>query len=775
MDYHKIHHPHHFSFASQCRDGVLDFGVASAVATVTDHGDNVFHLQLSGDRWGPHQGLNSLTPPTNAAPSDHQLLLTDEGALQLINQSGQAVLAGHGGSSLGIAARRWLIEFAYDPAFKFYGLGEKTGALEKTGLRTKFWNTDVWADFPWEQIRDGRTDPMYVSIPYTAIRTPHGWVGILIDDPYPSFLSCGGQIGAIANQQGVTTNTRFYFGAEDGAPSVWLIAAESLTELTARYQRLVGTTPLPPLWALGHHQCRWGYATPDDLAWVKRGMAEHGIPNSGLWLDIEYMDGYRVFTWDPNEWTDLANQLAELQADGQRVVPILDPGVKRDPGYRVHDEGNAADIWCTTEDRVPYIGYVWPGETLFPDYLTDSGRSWWQDEVQAFASAGIHAAWCDMNDPAVGPVELEPMRFDHGTLEHAIGHNQYGAQMARATRAGLQAAHPEQRPFVLGRSGYTGCQQHTALWTGDNLSNWTYLSGSIPCSLNLAMSGVPLNGPDVPGFGEDASEGLALRWYQVGFLFPFLRNHCVKSQRSQEPFTFTPATRNAITRLIRLRYRLLPYLYQLWIDHEQTGAPVMRPMLMAEDDERFVETGDQFLIGPDLLQAPLVAPATSQRSVSLPQGTWFDLRTGEWLDGSSYHELDLDHTHTPLYARGGSVIPMQAVDPTDHHIDLATVDLHCVLQPGHSAEVVYHADDGDSWRYRDGERTTWRATITAHDDHLEVSDICVSNGWQPLSIRLVSYANHQRVTSPAGSHATKPLTLPATGDDLTLTVAPLPT
>ena len=215
-----------------------------------------------------------------------------------------------------------------------------------------------------------------------------------------------------------------------------------------RYQRLVGTTPLPPLWSLGHHQCRFGYAGHEDLTWIKRQMAAHDIPNSGLWLDIEYMGGYRVFTWSDEEWQDVPAHLAELQADGQRVVPILDPGVKKDPGYAVHDDGNAAGVWCTNEDGKPYVGYVWPGETLFPDYLSEAGRKWWSDYVKRFAEVGIHGAWCDMNDPSVGPIELDPMRFHSGTLEHEAGHNQYGAQMARATCAGFQAARPDERPLL---------------------------------------------------------------------------------------------------------------------------------------------------------------------------------------------------------------------------------------------------------------------------------------------------------------------------------------
>ena len=765
MYFYKIQHPNNFTFAKSYVNGNLSFGFTDLAAAVTDHGEDCFHLQLSGDRWSEREGLNVLTPPQHADASVSSVQIDEAGSLQLLNKEGATLLESGPMGSIGIAGSRWLVEFAYDESYCFYGMGEKTGPLEKTGKGTKFWNTDVFADFTWDQCETAQTDPMYVSIPYLIIRTGHGWVGVLVDSPYPSFCSAGGEIGSIANQQSVHSNKRLYLGAEGGLPSLWIITAENLSCLTQRFQRLVGPSPMPPLWALGHHQCRWGYSSADDLRWVKKGLADEGIPNSGLWLDIEYMVDYRVFSWnsDTEGWGDVSVVLDELQQDGQRVVPILDPGVKKDPGYEVYEHGNERDVWCKTEDGVPYVGYVWPGETLFPDYLRNDARAWWASWTQRFAEDGIHGVWCDMNDPSVGPVELSPMCFNHGQQSHEVGHNQYGSQMARATRAGLQAANPDERPFVLSRSGYTGCQQHTALWTGDNFSNWTYLKGAIPCSLNLALSGVPLNGPDVPGFANDADEGLALRWYQAGFLFPFLRNHAMKS-RGQEPFTYARPTREAIRHLIRLRYRLLPYLYQLWIAQAEQAEAVMRPLIHDFDDDRLTHIDDQFLIGPALLQAPLVEPGSSKRSVILPDGWWFDLRTGEWMSGGRY-DLKLETlAETPLYARSGAVIPMQPNEPTDHHVDLARVDLHCFLRDGESTTVVYYADDGASWDYQQGKRSTWRAHISAQHGGIIIRDIECDNSWRALEVRVVIYGGQQHVNE----QPVESFTWRATGRDLTL-------
>lgn len=762
MDYQKIYHPHQFSFCQSQTDGLLDFEFDRCEVGIRRHGEHVFHLELTGQRWDKRQGLNELSPPAVSSGGAFNLSLDEKGRLSL-SRGGTVILAPGPDGSIAVAGKRWMLEFAYDPSMKFFGMGEKSGALEKSGTRTKFWNTDVWADFHWNSIADADTDPMYVSIPYLIIRTDEAWVGVLLDNPFDTFISAGGTIGSIANQQGVSVNTRLYMGASQGKPSVWFIVGDTLGELTRHYQKLVGTTPLPPLWSLGHHQCRWGYGAPEDLAEVKAQMAHYEIPNSGLWLDIDYMNAYRVFTWNEDFWPMLEHSLRDLQADGQKVIPILDPGVKMDPDYAIYQSGHAADVWCTNEDGVPYVGYVWPGETLFPDYLLEEGRAWWADHVSDFAARGIEGAWCDMNDPSVGPVELDPMCFRRGEWPHAVGHNQYGAQMAKATRAGFENAHPDKRPFLLSRSGYTGSQQFTALWTGDNMSNSAYFESTIACTLNVALSGVPFNGPDVPGFGEDAPEWLARKWYQAGFLFPFLRNHSLKNTRAQEPYSFARTARETIVHLIRLRYRLLPYLYQLWIQHTETGDAILRPLLYDYDDVAFASEDHTFLIGPDLLQAPCMRG--NSRTVHLPGDAWYDLCFGEWVEAGEY-AVTCEPEHTPLYARAGAVIAMQARDPRDHRIDLSQVDLHCFLRPGDRADLVCHADDGTSHAWKDGERSTVRMSLRAEEDRVIVESCDIDAGWKDFSIRLHLYGGQEKVAYLGKTLAGEAFTWRATGVDL---------
>jgi len=370
--------------------------------------------------------------------------------------------------------------------------------------------------------------------------------------------------------------------------------------------------------------------------------------------------------------------------------------------------------------------------------------------VREFAANGLDGAWLDMNDPSVGAAELDPMRFDRGRLPHAAFHNQYATGMAKASRDGMLAAHPDRRPFLLCRSGFVGSQRYTAIWTGDNMSNDAYLAASIPCVLNLALSGVPLCGPDVPGFVGQADEWLALRWYQLGFLFPVLRNHCCKSDRSQEPWTFAKPVRETVAHLIRLRYRLMPYLYNLWMNQEETGEAVLRPLLYDFDDSAEMpldRINDQFMVGPAIMQAPLTQSNRYNRArdVILPAGDWYDLRNGEWLAGPARVRVEMGQFETLMYARGGSLVPMLPDAPTTHRIAMDRIDLHAFLRDGQSAAFRYSADDGESFAYAKGVRSAITVTARAEGTTLHVETSEATSSWKPLKIRFVVYAPMERL------------------------------
>lgn len=804
--FNKIHHPLNFRFSAGWSGGSWTIGSEQFRAEIKTWGGGVTSLKVSAGRWPQgHSSQAELTHPEGAPGGGVTLDIGSNGLIQVkasADSSSAAPCSLLQEGRFGVSGSAWMLEFQYNRSMRFYGLGEKVGGFEKTGVRTKFWNTDVWADFYNDAVGKGHVDPVYVSIPYVVVKlgATGQWLGILLNNPFAPFISTGGSIGSIAGQKEMRTSRLFYFGAETGPAEVWFISGSSLAELTKRYQRLVGVTPLPPLWSLGHHQCRWGYASFGDLMDLKQRFAAYRIPNSGLWLDIDYMSGYRVFTWSSQHWGDednpevnarddqIAEKLAELQADGQRVVPILDPGVKNEPGFYVLEDGLKANAFCKTPEGLPFVGFVWPGETLFPDYSQPEVREWWAGHVEKLAKLGVHGAWLDMNDPAVGPVELDNMCFGpEGKEPHASYHSQYGMGMAQASKVGFLQARPDERPFLLARSGYTSCQRFAALWTGDNMSNDAYFDSAIPTSLNLALSGVAFNGPDVPGFGCDASEILALRWYQQGFLFPMLRNHSAAETRAQEPYSFSVAIREAIAHYIRLRYRLLPYLYQLWIEHEEEGSAVMRPLLYDFEkcgDEALDTVGDQFLTGPAIMQAPMTASGENGRHVRLPGDLpWYDLSRGAWESGNRTVWVDVLKAQearyvnriTPMYARSGFVVPMQPRDPEDHKVDLSTVDLHCFVRAGETSKVVYRADDGESFAYQRGVRTVLHLTVSCDAETLLVTQDSYSAAWKPLVLRFVVYGGQTKVTVRSGIKETNlvlsELVWAAAGESLTVPVS----
>lgn len=715
-------------------------------------GEGVHRLDVRERRW-PKQHSH--------AELDVQFVRTTKSAcdldpvkgVTLRDGRGRMLLASAPGRVFGVAGRAWLMQFAYDPAMRFYGMGEKSFGFEHSGKHTKFWNTDVWADFDDREVIHGSPDPMYLSIPYLIVKRGNQYVGILVNNPHAVFMSTNPRV-RISDQANATDNddrSRFFIGAPDGVPEVYFMVGPTLPELTRKLQRLVGRTPLPPLWALGHHQCRWGYASHDDLDRLDRNFRKHRIPNDGLWIDIDYMRGYRVFTWDKHHWPRLRKQLDDIHARGQRVVPILDPGVKVDKASSVYQSGVKADVFCRNHAGTHFVGFVWPGTTVFPDFFLPEARDWWANWVRReVAGCGITGAWLDMNDPSTGLSENSEMLFERGRLPHAAFHNQYALGMVRATHKAFSKTHPDLRPFLLTRSGFISINRYAAAWTGDNYSNTHHLRNAIPTSLNLALSGLPFNGPDVPGFGGDATGELAVAWYKACFLFPFLRNHSSNGNRDQEPWAFGQRIMRVIRRYIRLRYKLLPYLYNLFAEQEQSGEAILRPLFYDFADTRKLpldKVDDQFMVGPAIMQAPVPDPDEDARRVVLPAGRWFDASSGRWVSGGRRIQARTTESTTPLFIRDGAVIPMCVGDPTDNKTDLRDIELHLFLSPSFRdrATYAYRADDGVTFSYQRGERTTVTFDIRRHKAGLMVRVNDASFGYGGLRVRFIIYGGAGQV------------------------------
>lgn len=742
MQFHKIRHPDNFRFAP-------DVPVS---ARIRDLGSDVFHFELSDpQRWS----LDARTMPLLEAgfggvPSHHRLQWTEQGALLLSGADGAPVLAGRAGASVGVCGSAWMLQFARDAAMRFFGQGEKVTGLEKSGKRTNFWNADVWADHAMPTIEQGQADPQYASIPYLLVRHGAHWVGLLVDNPGAVFMDTGSN-WFFFGKDDQDAPASFWLGAPHGVPALYLIVGTSAQSVTERLQRLVGTTPLPPVWALGHHQSRWGYAGMQQLRRLDQSFDDHAFPNDGLWLDIDYMDDYKVFTTDPAHFENLTTDLRCLQAHGRRIVPILDPGVKVQAGFDVADSGRAADIFCHTPEGLPFVGFVWPGRSWFPDFSLPEARNWWAGYAQAFRASGFDGAWLDMNDPSTGAADLDDMRFQRGRWPHWAYHNQYALGMAQATRAGFCAAKPDERPFLLTRSASTGMSRFAAVWTGDNFSNWHHLRTAVHCSLNLALSGIPFNGPDVPGFGGHADKDLAVAWYKAGCLFPFLRNHACAGTADQEPWAFGPEALDTIRHHVRLRYKLLPYLVQLWAAQEAQGSAVLRPLFYDFSDPEGLEldrVDDQFLVGPAILQAPVLQPGTQQRSVVLPGPCrWLDAASGRFLAGARMVHATSSAQATPIYLREGSLIPMQVGWPHKPGVDLTDIELHAILGPDWAGVAVldYRADDGLTLAYQRGVRSHWQFEAHRTGDTLVLSVRTLAQAAGPMRLRVVGYAGITQV------------------------------
>jgi alpha-glucosidase len=480
-----------------------------------------------------------------------------------------------------------------------------------------------------------------------------------------------------------------------------------MPDILSAYTWVTGRMPAPPVWSLGFHHCRWhpyDAAAVLDLADQYRRRA---VPCDVLWLDIDYMDGFRVFTWNTSRYPDPEGLVATLGDKRLRLITIIDPGVKAEPGYAVFDEGRDKNLFCKTESGRLYIGHVWPGRTVFPDFVKPEARAFWGRLNAEHVARGISGIWNDMNEPATGGIDPFAMRFDRDgqNWPHERYHNQYALLMAMGTREGLLAARPDERPFILSRAGFAGIQRVSAQWMGDNTSSWAHLAMSVPMAAGLGISGQPFVGADIPGFGGRPTGELMVRWMQQGALTPFCRVHNCAGMPDQYPWSFGKGVENLCREAIELRYRLLPYLYATFLLASETGAPVQRPLVYHyQGDRQAREAEDQYLLGDALLVAAILEEGRTQRNVYLPEGTWVDWHTHETLRGGRWLTAQAPIDRIPLYARGGAVIPMLAEAPlsTMGHRP-ASIDLLVVVaeEDGEWTSVL-HEDDGTTYAFQRG-------------------------------------------------------------------------
>jgi alpha-glucosidase len=608
---------------------------------------------------------------------------------------GQLACSAEGGARIVLAAR---------PGERFLGCGERSGGLDKRGQRLEFRNRD-----PHLRVGGAR----YLSIPFLLGMVPGRPAGaargVLLDalGPVDVDLAHGDDASVVLETRGDGLDVTFFPGP---AP------ADVLRRFTAR----VGRTPLPPLWALGHHQSRWSYRSEAQVRRLAAELRRRRLPTDVIHLDIDYMDGYRVFTWSPRRFPDPAALVAELEAQGLRVVTIIDPGVKRDPAYAAYREGSQRGYFCRSDDGEEYRLRVWPGDSALPDFNREEVRSWWGELHRPLLEAGVAGIWNDMNEPAgwggdlrLGRLPLiyrgqdtrrllqaDP-RDPDSDVSHERVRNVYGLQECRATRDFLERARPGKRPFVLTRSGAAGIQRHAAVWTGDNASRWADLRESIPMLLNLSLSGVPFCGADIGGFSRSCTPELYARWIQLGALYPFARTHSMVATRRQEPWSFGPRVEAIARASLELRMRLLPYLYGLFRESEETGAPVWRPLLWEFPDEpACADVEDQLMLGPALLVAPVLERGARERDVLLPPGRWLAWDDDAAFVGPRRVRVAAPLERLPLFLRAGALVPTRS--PVQHAGQRPAEPHVLQLAPGADGAAAWYEDDGATTAYREG-------------------------------------------------------------------------
>jgi alpha-glucosidase len=576
----------------------------------------------------------------------------------------------------------------------FYGLGEKAARLDKRRSSFVNWNSDTPGYI------EGK-DPIYQTIPfYIGLQRGIAY-GIFFDNSYRSYFDFGR-----------TSNQRAWFGAEGGEMNYYFFHGPSIKKLLGRYADLTGHMPLPPLWALGNQQSRWSYYPDTMVEEVVNEYRKRDLPLDVVYLDIDYMHGYRVFTFDKERFPDPKGLTEKLRRQGVKVITIVDPGVKHQPnerGYHAYDEGVEKNFFQRRRNGDLFVPRVWPGESVFVDYTMPEARRWWGDLHRVYTDNGIAGIWNDMNEPSdfvdqTGKNQLDVVSYDEGEkTTHAKNRNTFALLMSRATYEGLERLQPDLRPYVITRAAYAGIQRYATMWTGDTNSTWEALALNVPMFTSLGLSGEPFVGSDVGGFIGRGSGELLVRSYQVSFLAPFCRNHKVIDGYDQEPWRFGKYYEDVIRKYLKLRYALLPFLYTTLEEAHRTGVPLFRPLLLNyQADSSTYNLDDQFMIGDDLLLAPVVKPDVTRRLVYLPAGTWYDYWTNKKYNGGTMISVEAPLDMVPMFVRGGAIIPIGPVlnyvgeKPTD------PITFNIYPDDSGSASAKLYEDDGLSPAYKRG-------------------------------------------------------------------------
>lgn len=603
----------------------------------------------------------------------------------------------------------------------YYGLGDKPGALNRRNRSFTMWNTDAYGF-------QESTDPIYKTIPFFLGLLEGKAYGIFFDNTYRSNFNFG------------LESPDFYsFGSEGGELNYYYLAGPDPRKVVRAYVDMTGHTPLPPYWTLGFQQCRYSYYPEARVREVAKTFRQKKIPADAIYLDIDYQLGYAPFTVNREYFPHFENMIKDLSAEGFHTVLITDLHIKYDPdhGYKPYDTGSKNDVFVKKADGSLYIGPVWPGPSVFPDFTLSRVRAWWGEQFTDFLNMGVAGFWNDMNEPALFETVTKTMpldnrhRLDDGTtLDHRAVHNMFGMQNVRATYDGLRKLRPNERPFVLTRAAYAGTQRYAATWSGDNSSTWNHIRMSTPLMLNMGISGYPFVGSDIGGFAGSPPMDLLTRWIELGAFNPIYRDHTAKDTNDQEPWVGGAEHEAIRRRYIELRYRLLPYTYTAMEETSRTGMPLMRPLFLEyPTTASFYNDDRDFLFGDDILVEPVVTEMLDPLEVSLPSGTWYDFWSAKPVTNKDKISLKPKLDEMPLYVRAGTILPMQSVIQYTGQTPAEPLELR--VYPGESCHGALYMDDGHSYNYQHGEFLRMAYSCATTGNGISVSSHIEQNGFKP--------------------------------------------
>ena len=638
----------------------------------------------------------------------------------------------------------------YSEQAHFFGFGEKMGELDKRGRKMEMLNSDNPLHLP-------DTDPLYISIPFFIVLSPYKpTIGLFLNSTSKTYFSMNGDEYAICS--------------EDDGLELYIIYGPKVSDVLKRFSLLVGRMELPPAWALGYQQSRWSYFTSEEVLNVAEKMRRDKIPCDVIYLDIDYMQNYKVFTWSKESFPDPKRMVDRLKEMGFKIVTIVDPGVKIENGYDVYESGKEKDVFVKKKGGEIFEGYVWPGKCHFPDFLKENTREWWAQQHDKLFKMGVNGIWNDMNEPSIiwddeksNEVKslVENRKFVLSTLErlkglanqknyvHDIIHeddtgkkwehlkvrNVYALLESQATKRAFELYKKNQRPFILSRAGFAGIQRNAAVWTGDNSSWWEHLKNEMAMALGLSVSGVSFCGGDVGGFGSNATPELLVRWIEMGAFLPFFRNHSAIGTSHQEPWAFDEKTENIIRTHIQKRYELFPYFYTLFYESSVTGLPIIRPLFMQdEEDETLYSINDEFMLGNSMLIAPITQPNTYWRAIYFPKGRWIDVRNGEIYEGKRLYKVDAPLEEIPVFVKMNSMLlKTQALN---YIFEKKRLPLYVEIY-GDRANSILYEDDGETLEYKKGKYNLYRISAGSVAKSLHVNVEYLKHGYTGIYERII--------------------------------------